>query len=111
MLKALKKLWKTKGQILEGFRNSWIRKPEIEKIAFERLEVCNHCENIDKEGSKCMVPGTAPCCGVCGCKLGYMTRSLSAQCSHPDGPKWTAWMTEEEQDAYYKKINYNPDQE
>lgn len=109
MLKALKKIWKTKLQILEGFRNSWIRKPEIEKIAFERLEVCNDCEHVDKEGSKCMVPGTAPCCGICGCKLAYMTRSLSAQCSLPDAPKWKAWMTEEEQDVYYKKINYNPD--
>ena len=58
-----------------------------------------------------MVPGTAPCCSVCGCKLALKTRSLSSECPHPDGPKWKAKMTSEQEDAYYKKINYNPDKE
>lgn len=57
------------------------------------------------------MPGTQPCCSICGCKLAYKTRSLSSSCPHPDGPKWKATMTEQEQDELYLNINYNPDKE
>lgn len=57
------------------------------------------------------MPGTQPCCEVCGCKLSFKTRSLASECPHPDGSKWVAQMTQEEEDKYYKEINYNPDQQ
>ena len=75
------------------------------------MSVCMNCPLIDTEGSKCMVPGTAPCCSACGCKLGFKTRSLSSECAHPDGPRWQAILKTEEEDKLYQDINYNPDQE
>lgn len=81
----------------------------MEKIAKERLEICNTCPLIDNEGSKCMVPGTKPCCGECGCKLSFKTRSLSSECTHPDGPKWEAVLDQEEEAKLYKNIDYEPE--
>lgn len=110
-MKKLIKIWRNRKQIFEGIKNSWYRHPEIERIAFNRLAKCAECEHVDQEGSKCEVPGTAPCCGICGCKLSLKVRSLSSECPHPNGPKWTARMTPEDEDKYYAEINYNPDQD
>lgn len=111
MLKSIKQIWNNRKQILEGMRNKWIRIPEIEEIAYDRMSICQHCPLLDIEGTNCMVPGTAPCCSACGCSLAFKTRSLSSECAHPEGPKWKSTMTEEEQDAYYTKINYNPNKD
>jgi hypothetical protein len=54
-----------------------------------------------------MIPGTAPCCGLCGCKLGYKTRSMSSSC---DINKWKAVMKPEQEDKLYNKLDYDPDQ-
>lgn len=107
----LKTIWKNKMQILEGVKNTIFKKDHIEFIASERMKICEACPLIDKEGSKCLVPGTAPCCGACGCKLAFKTRSLSSECAHPDKPKWEAILTNEEQDKLYEEINYNPETE
>ena len=107
----LKTIWKNKMQILEGVKNTIFKKDHIEFIASERMKICEACPLIDREGSKCMVPGTAPCCGACGCKLAFKTRSLSSECAHPDKPKWEAILTDEEQDKLYEEINYNPETE
>lgn len=104
-------IWRNRKMIWEGMINTLIRKPKIEAIAFERMSICQQCELIDIKGDHCMVPGTAPCCSACGCKLTFKTRSMAAECAHPITPKWKAEMTPEEQDAHYEKINYNPDQE
>ena len=53
------------------------------------------CSEIDLKGSKCEMPGSQPCCGNCGCSLGFKTRALSAEC--PIG-EWPALMTENEED-------------
>jgi len=58
-----------------------------------------------------MIPGTQPCCSACGCKLSFKIRSLSSKCAHPDGPKWKALLSQEEEDNLYEKIEYNPDKE
>jgi hypothetical protein len=108
MIQALKKIWNSRKLILEGVKNSFLRRPAVEKIAFERMEICIECPLIDNTGESCLVPGTQPCCGACGCKLSFKTRSLASQCEHPDGPRWKATMTQAEEDVYYKKINYNP---
>ena len=107
----LKTIWKNKMQILEGVKNSIFKKDHIEFIASERMKICQACPLIDLKGNKCMVPGTAPCCGACGCKLAFKTRSLSSECAHPDKPKWESILTDEEQDKLYEEIKYNPETE
>jgi hypothetical protein len=109
MLNKLKKIWKSKDLIFEGVLNSIFIKDEIEKIAASRLRICEACPLIDREGSKCFAPGTQPCCGECGCKLAWKTRSLGSECAHPDGSRWPAIVSQEEEDKLYKDINYNPD--
>lgn len=111
MLNKLKIIWKNRSQIFSGIKNTWFKHADVEDIAFERMSICYQCPKIDKSGSYCLMPGTQPCCSICGCKLAFKTRSLSSECPHPDGPRWKATMTEEEQDKYYKEINYNPEQE
>ena len=106
---GLLKIWKSRKQIWEGIKNTWIRHPKIERIAYDRLAICEDCDLIDRKGSKCVLPGSQPCCGECGCKLTLKARSLSSECPHPKGAKWKALMTDEEQDKYYAKINYDPD--
>jgi hypothetical protein len=92
-------------------RNSLVRKEDVERIARVRFEVCRHCELLDEVGDSCMIPGTQPCCRACGCKLSFKIRSLSSECAHPDGPKWKALLSQEEEDNLYEKIEYNPDKE
>jgi len=107
---SLKQIWTHRKQIFEGITNSIFKKDLVEKIAAERMMICKACPIIDLEGSKCMVPGTQPCCGDCGCKLAFKTRSLSSECTHPDGPKWPAIMDQDEEDKLYKEIGYEPEQ-
>lgn len=57
-------------------------------IAEKRLDICNKCELIDKDGKNCVLPGTQPCCGVCGCSLKLLIRSIDSSCPHPNGNKW-----------------------
>lgn len=109
MFKNLKEVWNHRKQILEGITNSLIKKEEIEKIASERMKICNGCSRFDPEGPRCMIPGTQPCCSECGCKLSLKTRSLSSECPHPDGPKWAAILEQDEEDKLYKEIDYDPD--
>lgn len=106
---SLKQIWTHRKQIFEGISNAIFKKDIVEKIAAERLLLCKSCPLIDLEGSKCMVPGTQPCCSACGCKLDFKTRSLSSECAHPDGPIWPAIMEQDEEDKLYKDIDYDPD--
>jgi hypothetical protein len=93
----VKKIWENKSQILEGLKNNLFKTEYTEKIAQERMSICNSCELIDKTGDKCLVPGTNPCCGECGCSLSLKLRSLSSYCTHPNGKKWDQVITEEEE--------------
>lgn len=90
------KIWKEKGKILEGIRNRIFKNADVEDIAAERMSICATCPHIDLTGSECMVPGTQPCCKLCGCSLGLKTRALSAAC---DEKRWLAVVTPEEQEA------------
>ena len=78
-------VWKNRRSILEGIKNNTFKKEHIELIAQDRMEKCMACPHIDNEGKDCLVPGTAPCCKLCGCKLAWKLRSLSEEC--PDG-RW-----------------------
>jgi hypothetical protein len=101
-------LWKNKGQILEGIKNSIFKREDVEAIAAERLAICELCTVYDADGKEgCMVSGTGPCCdqtkGGCGCSLGFKTRSLSSSCPL-DPPKWEAVMSWEEENQLNQKL-------
>jgi hypothetical protein len=72
------------------------------------MKVCTKCSLFDMHGKGCIVPGTHPCCneklGGCGCSLSLKTRSLSSNCPHPDGSKWDAELTQEEEDQLNQKL-------
>lgn len=101
------KIWKEKGKILEGIRNNIFKKADVEHIAAERMSICNTCPHLDTEGSGCMIPGTQPCCKLCGCSLGLKIRALSASC---DDNRWQAVLTPEEQEQIDRHLaeNENP---
>jgi hypothetical protein len=95
MKNTLKIIWQNRKQILEGITNTVIRDETVEEIARLRYSICDECPS---KGKDCAVKGTAPCCDECGCSLTFKTRSLSSSCPHPEGPKWEALITEEEED-------------
>ena len=99
------KIWKSKGQILEGITNSIFKKEDVEEIAAQRISVCHYCDLYTENDKGCMVAGTTPCCderkGGCGCSLGFKTRSLSSEC--PLG-KWKAELSQEEEDQLNQKL-------
>ena len=92
-MKNVIEVWKNKGKILEGIKNKIFKKEHVEKIAKDRLTICESCPLFDIKGDKCMVPGTQPCCGSCGCSMDLKIRALGAEC--PEG-KWKAILTHEE---------------
>jgi hypothetical protein len=102
------KIWKSKDQIMEGITNSVFKKEDVEDIAKQRMSICTKCTLFDLEGKGCIMPGTSPCCnqklGGCGCSLSLKTRSLSSDCPHPDGSKWMAVLTQEEEDQLNQKL-------
>jgi len=95
MKNILKIIWDNKSQIMEGIKNAVIRDEFVEDVAKLRHNICDDC---DLKGKKCAVKGTSPCCNECGCSLALKTRSLSSSCPHPNGAKWFAITTEEEED-------------
>lgn len=101
MAKKLIQIWKEKGKILEGIKNSIFKDEHVEEIAATRNEICQGCEFIDRSGNLCVVPGTQPCCGSCGCSLQFLQRSLSSSC---EKGKWKAILSEEEEEALNQKL-------
>jgi len=104
--KNIIRIWKTKGQILEGVTNSIFKREDVEQIAHERLRICQQCPSkLYNTSGGCIVDRTAPCCdidkGGCGCSLEYKTRSLSSSC-----PKehWDAELTQAEEDQLKQKL-------
>lgn len=99
------KIWKAKGQILEGVTNSIFKREDVEDIAKHRMTICKACDTYTEEDAGCMVAGTGPCCnqliGGCGCSLGFKTRSLSSEC--PKG-YWKAEVSQEEEDMINQKL-------
>ena len=99
------KIWKAKGQILEGVTNSIFKRADVEEIAKHRMDICFFCDLYTENDEGCLVPGTSPCCnqklGGCGCSLGFKTRSLSSEC--PNG-HWKAEVSQEEEDMINQKL-------
>ena len=88
-------IWKNRKVILEG----------IKAIAADRLSVCKKCDLFDATGDSCVMPGTQPCCGECGCSLALKTRSLSSECAEGH---WTSVLTDEE-DINHEELNPEQD--
>lgn len=91
----LLKVWKSKGQILEGIVNNVFKQDHIEDIANERLRICesNACGLYDKDGSseKAFVKGS-PACGGCGCKLDLKVRCMACACHLQDVGEHPLWV-------------------
>lgn len=102
-------IFQKRKEILEGVMNTLFTSKHVEEIAAKRMEVCNSCPHMDKEGSSCFVPGTAPCCSKCGCRLQYMVRSLSSACSDPENPRWEAILSPDEEADVNRQLDYDPD--
>lgn len=93
-------------KLIEGIENSLFIKDAIEKIAEERIAICNTCiyysPNARKKGLLAFVRKDKFCTD-CSCNMYLKTRSLAASCplgsktSHypNEQPKWTA-VTEDE---------------
>lgn len=63
-------------EIKEGWKNLIFPTPEVEKIAFERLDICITCiNNPDKQNIDLFTR-----CKKCGCVLEAKVRSLKSQC-------------------------------
>ena len=108
-MKKLLQIWKNRKQIAEGIKNNVFKQDHIEALAKERDDICRACDQYDVEGTHCEVPGTNPCCGICGCSLAIKTRALASSC--PAKPsKWNAVVTEEQEDQINYQI-YNEDQD
>jgi len=99
------KIWKNRKLIAEGIANSIFKKDSVEEIAEARMGICKTCPNIDMIGDSCELPGTQPCCSLCGCTLKLKTRSLAAAC---DDNRWDAILTPDEQEEVYTKTGFNP---
>jgi hypothetical protein len=105
-MKDVIRIWKEKNKILEGIRNNIFKKADVEHIAAERMATCESCPHLDTKGDKCVVPGTGPCCGLCGCSLSLKTRALSASC---DDKRWDAVLSEDEQELVDRQISLEDD--
>lgn len=79
-MNRLKETWKNRKLIFEGIINKIFKKRYVEKVAAERMNICNSCEQLDTTGKNCLWENTQPCCSECGCSLDFKTRSLSAEC-------------------------------
>jgi len=96
-MKKIKEIWSNRSLIFQGIKNTIFKKSYIEKVAKERMEICNKCDELDLTGEHCAWSGTQPCCAECGCSLEYKTRSLSSACPFL---YWRALEKEETVDDY-----------
>lgn len=96
----LGKIWKYRKQITEGIANTIIKKQFVETVAEYRKDICDKCEENNGE---CLIPGTGPCCGACGCVLKYKIRSMSSACGLVQigkEPKWYPVLSVKDDDEH-----------
>lgn len=103
-MSAIIEIWKNKGKILEGIKNRIFTTEDIKHIALKRYAKCIDCKHIDEKGKSCVMPGTQPCCKLCGCCLKIKIYSMSSECPAPE-KHWEAMMSEEEEDLLNENLN------
>ena len=88
------KIWKNKGKILEGIKNSIFTTMQIRKVSKERLDICRQdlCDQYDPLGE---MPNAAvkgkESCGICGCLLKLKVKCLSCSCALEEQAKEPLW--------------------
>jgi hypothetical protein len=71
------------GKLLEGIKNAVFVKEEVEKVAAERIAICEKCEHYSPN---VLAAGGGPFarkdafCTDCGCNMYLKTRAMSAFC-------------------------------
>lgn len=98
------KIWQARKLILEGVTNLVFKKEFVEMVAIYRQNICNKCKYND---GKCLVPGTGPCCGACGCSLKVKLRAMESVCglaSIDKEPLWTPVMSQKDADKHLGDI-------
>jgi hypothetical protein len=98
---SIREVLKNRNKILEGIKNKVFKKEHVEAEAKLRWAICKECEYLDTEGNNCAMPGTHPCCADCGCSLSIKLRSLASECPKK---KWSAYLTEDEEDKLIKQF-------
>lgn len=104
-------IWQNRSQILEGLKNNMFKSEHVEEIAAQRGAICFSCEHIDLTGDQCLVSGTQPCCGKCGCSLKLKLRSLSSSCGDESNPRWKAVVDHETEMQIKERIGYKDPEE
>ena len=107
----LLRIWKSKGQILEGIVNRIFKQEHIEEIASERFAICesNLCGMFDPDGSseRAVMKGE-PSCSGCGCALKLKTRCMSCHCHLQDigqHPLWVSVISPAEEQLMMERMN------
>jgi hypothetical protein len=100
----LTEIFKNRTLIWEGLKNKLFRDEHVEAVYLDRRAICDGCDHKDIEGSKCAVPGTKPCCSLCGCSLSLKLRSLASECP---AKKWEAVVTQQEEEMIRQQILNN----
>lgn len=90
---SLKKKLEQGLEISEGWKNYMFPTPYTEALSKMRLEECSKCPNFDTSGTSCVVPGTYPCCSLCGCPLLVKTCNPNSNC--PEN-KWDKILIDKE---------------
>ena len=105
------RVWKNKGQILEGIVNSVFSNQDIQDVGDQRITICrsNICGLYDKDGSseKAVLKGEESCAG-CGCALKFKTVCLSCSCHLQDvqqHPLWIAEVSHAEEEVLRERLN------
>jgi hypothetical protein len=81
----------------------------VETIAKKRTKICesNLCGFYNEAGDlPIVVVKGSPSCGQCGCRIEYLTRSLSSTCSQKKEGKYPLWdseLTEEQEKKFREK--------
>lgn len=100
----VKRIWANRKKIIEGIKNKAMKDAFVEEIYKKRMAICKTCEHFDEAGTECVMPGTQPCCGACGCSLGWKARSLASWCGDETNIRWHAALTERQEERLNSKF-------
>ncbi len=70
MLEILKGTYRfIKGKIQSKINEVKYKNSQEYKNYNRKIAICKSCEFYDVKGDRCFIPGTAPCCAICGCSI------------------------------------------
>jgi hypothetical protein len=99
----LRQIWANRKKIFEGIKNKAIKDAFVEEVYKKRMAICKVCPHFDEEGTECAMPGTQPCCGACGCSLGWKARSLASWCGDETNVRWKAAISVKQENELIEK--------